>query len=123
MIQFDRYVEVFGYHYLHTQEDFLSDVGGFLGLFLGLSIFAVISLALDVAEKGGGKGKRGDDAGTDTSSSGISRKVFGRRNHPKFTVKYVCFACWFTAHTSSSKGRFFVFFWNAKIQVFAPLLL
>ncbi len=90
LIQFDRYVEVFGYHYLHTQEDFLSDVGGFLGLFLGLSIFAVISLALDVAEKGGGKGKRGDDAGTDTSSSGISRKVFRRRNYPKFIVKCFC---------------------------------
>ncbi len=66
LIQFDRYVEVFGYHYLHTQEDFLSDVGGFLGLFLGLSIFAVISLALDVAEKG----KGGDGQESDTSSSG-----------------------------------------------------
>ncbi len=36
---------MYSYHFLYTGSDFMAGVGGYLGLFLGLSIFGLVELA------------------------------------------------------------------------------
>ncbi len=43
-IQVDPVVKMYSYHYLYTWSDFLADLGGYLGLFLGLSVFSVVEI-------------------------------------------------------------------------------
>ncbi len=49
--QFGRHVEVFSQHYLYTSSSLLADFGGFLGLFLGLSVFTLAEGALRILER------------------------------------------------------------------------
>ena len=35
---------VFSYHLLYSGSNFLADIGGYLGLFLGLSVFSIAEL-------------------------------------------------------------------------------
>ena len=38
-------MKVFSYHYLYTTKNLLADIGGYLGLFTGLSIFSLVRCA------------------------------------------------------------------------------
>jgi hypothetical protein len=43
-LQFSPDAKVYTYHLLYTGSDLLADIGGYLGLFLGLSIFGLIKV-------------------------------------------------------------------------------
>ena len=36
---------------LHTGTDLLADIGGYLGLFLGLSVFGIVKIFSDIIQK------------------------------------------------------------------------
>ena len=38
------YCKVFSYHVLYSESDLVADIGGYLGLFLGLSVFGLVEL-------------------------------------------------------------------------------
>ena len=40
--QFQPYVKVYSYHLLYNGHDLLADIGGYLGLFLGMSVFGLV---------------------------------------------------------------------------------
>jgi hypothetical protein len=42
--QFSPHVKVFSYHRLYTGSDLIADIGGYLGLFLGLSVFGLVQI-------------------------------------------------------------------------------
>ena len=44
VLKLPRNVQIYKEYFTFSQLDFLSDVGGFLGLFLGLSLFAIHDL-------------------------------------------------------------------------------
>ncbi len=44
IFQFSKHFKVYTYHMLYTGSDFLADIGGYLGLFLGLSVFGLVEL-------------------------------------------------------------------------------
>ena len=41
-LQFQPYVKVYSYHLLYNGHDLVADIGGYLGLFLGMSIFGFV---------------------------------------------------------------------------------
>ena len=41
-LQLPGLVKLYTYHYLYDGTDFLADVGGYLGLFLGFSVFTLV---------------------------------------------------------------------------------
>ena len=44
-------MKVYTYHRLYTSSDLVADIGGYLGLFLGLSIFGLVGLLAKVFGK------------------------------------------------------------------------
>lgn len=42
-LQYHPYVKVYEYHYLYNWYTCLADIGGYSGLFLGLSLFSVVT--------------------------------------------------------------------------------
>ena len=44
MFQFKATVKTYTYHILYSGTDLIADIGGYLGLFLGMSVFGAISL-------------------------------------------------------------------------------
>ena len=44
MFQLPSQVKIFTYHYLYDGTYFLADVGGYLGLFLGFSVFSLVEI-------------------------------------------------------------------------------
>ena len=44
IFQLPSQVKIFTYHYLYDGTDFLADVGGYLGLFLGFSVFSLVEI-------------------------------------------------------------------------------
>jgi len=45
--QFPESVKSYKYHVLHSGNDFVADIGGYMGLFLGLSIFGLVEMLTD----------------------------------------------------------------------------
>ncbi len=43
-LQFPGLIKVFTYHILYTGSDLVADIGGYLGLFLGLSAFGLVQV-------------------------------------------------------------------------------
>ncbi len=43
--------KVYDHHYLYTWDDLVADTGGYLGLFLGLSIFSLVEMAEDTLRR------------------------------------------------------------------------
>ena len=39
-----QYVRLFSYHFLYTESDLVADCGGYLGLFLGVSVFSLVEV-------------------------------------------------------------------------------
>ncbi len=50
-IHFQPFVKCFTYHYLYSATKFVADVGGYLGLFLGLSAFSVVEIVESVLKR------------------------------------------------------------------------
>jgi hypothetical protein len=50
-LQFTSDVKVYTYHILYTGSDLVADIGGYLGLFLGLSLFGCVELLGKVVSK------------------------------------------------------------------------
>ena len=44
-------MKVYTYHRLYTGSNLLADIGGYLGLFLGLSIFGLVEILEKVVKK------------------------------------------------------------------------
>ncbi len=44
VVQLEPVIKRYNYHYLYTWSDFLADLGGYLGLFLGVSVFSVVTV-------------------------------------------------------------------------------
>ena len=43
-LQFEPTLKVFSYHVLYSGSNLIADIGGYLGLFLGLSAFGLVEL-------------------------------------------------------------------------------
>ena len=53
--QFPSTAKVFSYHLLYNSNKFFADIGGYLGLFLGLSVFSISEIVWKRLFKGGNK--------------------------------------------------------------------
>ena len=60
---FPESLKLYTYHMLYTGSDFLADIGGYLGLFLGLSVFGVVDILAKVFGDCSCCGKDKDDGG------------------------------------------------------------
>ena len=56
---------MYTYHQLYTGSDLVADIGGYLGLFLGLSIFGLVGLLAKVF----GQIEKKDSAGNENSEN------------------------------------------------------
>ncbi len=71
-LQFPEHFKVYTYHMLYSGSDFLADIGGYLGLFLGLSLFGLVEIFTKVFDC---KNKSRDKVNRKDSSADVEETV------------------------------------------------
>ena len=78
--QFQGKSQVFNYHILYSASNLIADIGGYLGLFLGLSCFGLVEMLEKLLDSGTGDASSGSD--------GDSPKK--RKNGEEYQLTSVC---------------------------------